>query len=84
MIFVWIGCIVQFVKWLFVPPEVRIPKRNPNAPCPSCGWGKGAISATTNQGKPSIRHDCSVCKASWFEAPVLQAPDKIQAEPIKE
>lgn len=84
MIFVWIGYLVRLIGYLFIPPAVIIPKRDPNAVCPMCGHRKGKLSRSVNGGKPAVQHDCLVCGCQFFEDPVLKAPTMIQAEePIK-
>lgn len=72
MIFLWIGKIVDWMRWLFVAPipPPYVPKINVNAPCPNCGHEQGTIRAEENQGKPACSHRCAVCHAKWFEPPV--------------
>ena len=76
MIFVWIRAALFFILRLFIPPlpEPAIPQLDINAPCPSCGHREGALTAVQKpDGSLHVRHDCKICKAKWFEQPVLRA-----------
>lgn len=84
MIFTWLKSAVFFLLRLVIPPPLapEIPKLDVDAPCPSCGHRSGSLTAVQqSDGKLQVRHDCRICKAKWFEDPVLKAPDKIQAGP---
>lgn len=85
MIFVWIGYIVRFIGYLFIPPELIIPVRSMRAPCPVCGHRRNKISVATNGKNPALRHDCQICGGQWFEDTAMKAPTLIQAPaPAKE
>lgn len=80
MIFVWIGYLVRFIGYLFIPPEVIIPMRSNRAVCPVCGGRRNKLSAATNGNKPALRHDCLICSGQWFEDTAMKAADKMKVE----
>jgi hypothetical protein len=72
MIWKWINAVVAFFREFFVPPIPPPVLRviNENARCPSCGGCLGRLTAVHRDGKMLVQHDCKICKAKWWEAPV--------------
>lgn len=86
MIFVWFKAAALWFLRLFIPPpaEPYIPRIDPNAVCPSCGNCEGRLEAVKDTaGKPLVKHECRVCRAEWFEKPVLNADKYIRVDTEK-
>jgi hypothetical protein len=75
MIWIWICDAVIWLLKLIIPPPPKpvIPQIDQNAPCPSCGHCEGELSAVERDSKMMVQHRCLVCKAKWWENPVLKS-----------
>lgn len=75
-----IAAVCGFAGWVFSPARpaaVRIPKRDPNAPCPVCGDTNGrllAVAEKTNDAKSKVllQRECQSCGARSYELPVVR------------
>lgn len=76
MLWVLLAKIYAAVKWFFLPPLPEIPTLDINAPCPACGHRLGKLRCVVPEGSNSVRveHECQVCKARFYEAPILENP----------
>ena len=63
--------VIYYLRWA----RPKLPRIDPNAPCPSCGNRSGSLSLL--HGKDSggdaafVQHTCKVCSATWAEATVV-------------
>jgi hypothetical protein len=74
MIWLWIRNALFAILKLFIPPlpeELPPPEIDANAPCPGCGHRNGQLSIVQRNGKLFVQHDCKVCRAQWWEKPVI-------------
>lgn len=71
MIWIWINGVVAFLRLFFLPPSHIIRKIEPSAVCPGCGHKNGSIQSITKDGRMLVEHTCRVCRAQWWEAPVI-------------
>jgi hypothetical protein len=85
MIWIWINQFIATLLWYVAPPTPlhRLPKIDPNAPCPSCGHTNGRLQAVTTQQGMFVQHTCSVCHAVWNEAPVVKTKYVTTADKTK-
>lgn len=74
-----------FLFKMFVPPStayaMQETRRNPNAPCPSCGHRSGYLKTVRPKGEMTgeglavtackVLHICRVCDAKWHENTIV-------------
>ena len=73
MIWLWIRDALFWVLKLIIPPlpEEIVPKIEKDAVCPGCGHQNGRLSIVSKNGQLYVQHDCNVCRAQWWEKPVI-------------
>jgi hypothetical protein len=81
MIFIWIREAFFWLLRLVIPPPEykKVRTIDPNVACPNCGHGQGKLTAVIKDQKMQCQHDCLICKAQWWEDPVLQSYEPIAA-----
>lgn len=92
MIFIWAKNLLIFILRMFIPPQPlpQIPEIDENAPCPGCGHCNGRLTSVQKDNKLLVQHDCQVCRAQWWELPVLRETSTtgstvtVAAKPAKE
>ena len=85
MLWVYLSRLLINVICFLAPPSIASQLKprviNPDERCPSCGAEHGALTTVrpngerTVEGVPTraclVRHWCAVCKARWYEKPLL-------------
>jgi hypothetical protein len=80
MILYWFVLAWRFLLRLVRPVSARdVAQINQNAPCPVCGARRGklravrqVVSTTTFSLSVACQHECQVCGARFYEAPVVK------------
>jgi hypothetical protein len=78
-----VAILIGVFLWFVIRPRLITawygPRIDPNSKCPACGNNKGSLvvnvvnTEKVKEAQLFVQHTCAICKAFWFEPPVLKA-----------